>query len=255
MELKLARAKEHLLQLNSLVGAYLSAEENFKLVLNRQPSNPRLVLVEFHVREQPPQKLGVIVGDCLHNMRSALDHLAWQCVLANNGTPTRNTYFPIHYKGAQLNPKSRKPLSIEGSVSKSVIEFIGLKQPYHDAEPQANPLAILDQLTNIDKHRMLHVATGRIINSQVFLVSPDGARIGGFHQPQIAKDQMPIAAFEFSKPFEFLDYPEIEISASGETFVSVDGSETWANQPISFVLEKCLNRVHHVLKGVKALIA
>ena len=51
-----------------------------------------------------PVAWSVIVGEILYNMRSALDHLVWQLVLANSQTPGRHNEFPIakdlqHWEG------------------------------------------------------------------------------------------------------------------------------------------------------------
>lgn len=53
------------------------------------------------VLHPPPLRLGVIVGDLVHNVRSALDHLVWQLVLANAQQPTRATQFPVCSKREQ----------------------------------------------------------------------------------------------------------------------------------------------------------
>lgn len=37
----------------------------------------------------------MLVGDYVHNVRSALDHVVWQLVIANRGAPGRHTQFPI----------------------------------------------------------------------------------------------------------------------------------------------------------------
>jgi hypothetical protein len=49
----------------------------------------------FQIREPPPPRLGVLLGDVLHNLRSALDHLMWQVTVLDGGTPNRSTQFPI----------------------------------------------------------------------------------------------------------------------------------------------------------------
>ena len=41
------------------------------------------------IAEPPPPRLGVIVGEYVHDVRSALDHLVWQLILLDGGTPTR----------------------------------------------------------------------------------------------------------------------------------------------------------------------
>lgn len=51
-------------------------------------------VVRFCVLEAPPLKWGVLIGDVVHNLRSALDHLAWQLVLRNGGESSWRTQFP-----------------------------------------------------------------------------------------------------------------------------------------------------------------
>ena len=63
------------------IGAYLDNDLT-EFVLNVQPRDRRLVLVEYHVIAEPDSRLGVIIGDYIHNVRSALDHLA--CRLVEN---------------------------------------------------------------------------------------------------------------------------------------------------------------------------
>jgi hypothetical protein len=46
--------------------------------------------------EPSPLRLGVIVGDFLHNLRCVLDHLVWQLVLSNGQTPSVRNQFPTH---------------------------------------------------------------------------------------------------------------------------------------------------------------
>jgi hypothetical protein len=52
----------------------------------------------FQVVREPPLRLGVMFGDCVQNLRSALDHLAWQVTLLDGGTPGDSTQFPIASK-------------------------------------------------------------------------------------------------------------------------------------------------------------
>ena len=42
-----------------------------------------------------PIEWSIILGEILYNLRSALDHLVWQLVLANGQTPGRHNEFPI----------------------------------------------------------------------------------------------------------------------------------------------------------------
>src|SRR5689334_20404507 len=54
----------------------------------------------FRVRANPPLHLGILLGDCLHNLRSCLDHIVWQVTLLDGAKPNRQTQFPIISKDA-----------------------------------------------------------------------------------------------------------------------------------------------------------
>lgn len=58
-------------------------------------SETNFVLYVDEVAEVP-LTFSAIIGDVLYDLRSALDHLAWQLVIANGGTPNRDTAFPIY---------------------------------------------------------------------------------------------------------------------------------------------------------------
>jgi hypothetical protein len=48
----------------------------------------------FQIREQPPLRFGVILGDCVQNLRSCLDHVIWQVTRLDGGAPDNETQFP-----------------------------------------------------------------------------------------------------------------------------------------------------------------
>ncbi|MFO0863886.1 MAG: hypothetical protein U0744_04375 [Gemmataceae bacterium] len=99
-----------------------------------------------------PDEFAVIAGEAVHQLRSALDHLAWQLVETNGGTPDRDTCFPL----------DRKPPSNEATFARKVqgmsvaaANLIRSKQPY---QPGCEVLGALHEVDNFDKHRLLLVA-------------------------------------------------------------------------------------------------
>jgi hypothetical protein len=111
----------------------------------------------------------VYLGDAVHNLRSALDHLVWQLVLLDskkNGT-TENA-FPISPSGhaywgkrkdddrACLRDRYLKGISDE---HKAIIDAY---RPYRTRDQQLSndvidPLKALADMDNQDKHQLLHV--------------------------------------------------------------------------------------------------
>jgi hypothetical protein len=150
---KVARAKEHVENLKLAVRAFLDEGPYLTMAYDEQETGDRVVRLNASL--EIPLRISIIVGDVIHNLRSGLDHLAWQICLACNGTPDRNTCFPVF---------EEKPTNIEAEIERKIPsarpEVIGL---IRDLEPykrgKGEKLSQLHQLNLIDKHRLL-VATG-----------------------------------------------------------------------------------------------
>jgi len=64
------------------------------------------------IREDPPAEWSAIIGDAVHNARSALDHLAFALVEANGGSADENTTFPITDKPEGYGDRLRRSLRV-----------------------------------------------------------------------------------------------------------------------------------------------
>jgi hypothetical protein len=98
----------------------------------------------------------LILGDCIHNLRSALDHLAYQLIMLNKKTPSRSSAFPILDRPPRARRKFRRreiPLVVPG-VSAKASKIIQDVQPYKGGDI-GRQLVDLRNLDNIDKHRHL----------------------------------------------------------------------------------------------------
>jgi hypothetical protein len=126
------------------------------------------------VREDPPRTLAPIIGDAIHNMRSALDYLAYE-LASPKARKSRSTQFPICMDESQFrHPDNlRKIASITGD-GRDLIERL---QPYNATDPpRHNPLAILNKLSNRDKHRLL-VPCVAAVNTAESWVASDNAEV------------------------------------------------------------------------------
>ncbi|HEY7725359.1 MAG TPA: hypothetical protein VH880_08490, partial [Anaeromyxobacteraceae bacterium] len=103
---KFDRAKQHLRDLDAAVRAFLDAKP-YVVSARRDPSTrgPTYFLASV---ADPPIQLSSIAGDVLHNLRSALDHLAYQLVMvAGHDPPSDHVYFPISGSAKQYRNDSR----------------------------------------------------------------------------------------------------------------------------------------------------
>jgi hypothetical protein len=116
-------------------------------------------IVFMRIRDTPPVKWSIVIGEIIHNLRSALDHLAWQLVKANGEKPDRDTGFPIFFDNPFADNASEKSLERWERMTRGMhaddIAILKAFQPYN-AGDRANPLLILNSLSNRDKHREIH---------------------------------------------------------------------------------------------------
>lgn len=88
---KIERADYHISDLERQFAAFV-AEKPHKFTVQSDPSTGQLVvMVYFHKR--PPSTLATIIGDAIHNMRCALDHMTWE-VVGIGGTQNRHLKLP-----------------------------------------------------------------------------------------------------------------------------------------------------------------
>lgn len=173
---KLDRASKHLQELKTLVAEYSLAEPE-GLTSNFENAVPECdgesgVAVRVALTTQPPAELPLIAGDVVQNTRSALDHLAHAVVIRNRGEPTSDTQFPILRD--RLGPRGGvRTVEIQPRASKLANHLVERLQPYHQVDdPTTHPLALLQDLSNVDKHRRLHVVAGYTGKGEVEFFSP-----------------------------------------------------------------------------------
>jgi hypothetical protein len=160
VRLKLHRAQEHANVLRSEIEAFLWREPHGSRAEIDADANE--LLVRAFVREQPPASWGPILGDFVHNLRSALDHLAIALVLSNDPRAdiTRNS-FPLfendpNREDATAEERKRWKRLTKGMTAEQIAE-IERYQPFnYPVDPgNVSTLTALGNLSNIDKHRGL----------------------------------------------------------------------------------------------------
>jgi hypothetical protein len=123
------------------------------------------------VREQPPRELALIIGDVVHNVRSALDHLVY-ALSSRKAQRSGNTQFPIFTDECRFKVKGVPMIESIKGPERTLIENV---QPFAASDqPKNDPLAILNRLSNLDKHR-LPVTTIAAMETRSTWISSDNA--------------------------------------------------------------------------------
>ena len=170
VRVKLCRADEHLETLDKSVQGFLKGSPYRPFADMDMEAGEGLVRVE--IRACPPVlEWGVLVGDVLHNLRSALDHLAWQ--LGGDPPPNKRTSaFPIHWDRGDYRREGAKKVAGVPCHPQAIIEDLQPYQRGDEKRAKGHALWWLKVLSEWDKHRLLHV-TGSVVNGVAYFL--DGA--------------------------------------------------------------------------------
>jgi len=157
--LKFERARGHLDDLEAQLTTW--AHSGHHSVFNEpDPDNgPDCFRIRVITDPVPTDPISVIIGDVLHNLRSALDHLAYALAVKHtNPLPddiAKESEFPI-FASNNVNAIAKRIRGMDPGAQ-AVMERL---QPYQRGKDSAlDPLWMLYKLSNIDKHRLLLVGT------------------------------------------------------------------------------------------------
>ena len=162
---KLNRAKAHIDQLASALPK-TSEQGVYPVPIRREyKANLGAVVVVAESVPELPDNANLIVGDALHNFRSALDVAWWQLVIKHLGAvppddQATSVQFPI--RRTDKNSPASSQLKWVGQQAIDIAESIQPNKrwdPDVPAEPPfiPPPFGALRHLSNLDKHRVINV--------------------------------------------------------------------------------------------------
>ncbi len=103
---KLKQADSHIIQLEHEVVGYLQRNP-YGVAIEDRPEMGKRVAVVLEITEPIPAVIPLVLGDAVHNLRSALDHLAYQAVPESS---RENAAFPIPKAAEKPSPKKLEEL-------------------------------------------------------------------------------------------------------------------------------------------------
>ncbi len=160
-ELKLDWALHHLQGLESEIAIWLESKPHRLIHDFDIKSGEKLLMAEL--LEPVPPKFTLIIGDCLHNLRSALDNLVYELAIAYTGIdplPERRARvleFPIFTDRTMTPGECRNKIGCIHPDAQAIIKEL---QPYERGkDARKYTLSVLHDLSIKDKHRFPHVAS------------------------------------------------------------------------------------------------
>jgi len=179
---KLERANHHISDVERQFTAFVS-EKPHRFSVQTDPKTG-----EVHVRvrflKQPPSILALIIGDAVHNMRVALDHMIWDLVGWDGGTQDRYLKLPTG------NTRVNFEASCQGvkTQTQGVKDFIKTLEVFPNGK--GDSLYALHLMDNADKHTVLTPVIRATSHPPVTITMPGGGTIqmqgntfiGGFEE-------------------------------------------------------------------------
>lgn len=207
---KIGRAIEHLDALKKSIADFTVEGESYSVIKEANRESGEYIFRIRVLKEPPLVQWSLIIGDCLHNLRSALDHLFIDLVLRKHPDPKtiknqRRIQFPLHSESSGF--KGHKPQNEEwvGADALAIVERL---QPFnHPKGPNFSILGFLHEFDITDKHRLLlpaiqimdkgEIHTKTVLNKTVTF---DGhAVLMGF------EDNAVIASLKYRTPEDVVD--------------------------------------------------
>jgi hypothetical protein len=162
---KLERAHENIVNLEREIRAFLETGP-YPVIPNDDPKVIQEAL-KAHANRVIPIRFSVLSGEIIHQLRSCLDHIAWQLSpqQRRESAPTA-IEFPIFIsKPADKDTIKGYERKVKG-ISDCGLRLIESLQPYHRdpscalTGPANHALWIIHDLDRIDKHRELIITLG-----------------------------------------------------------------------------------------------
>ena len=166
---KFERAKFHAHELQDNIRKWVHDDVNpvIRIGLEDDPKRQRTLAYAESIKDVPPE-WGLILGDALHNYRSALNHAVGALVLIGSNPeafvdPDSGFQFPVcdTSRSDFFAPKGRVRKSQLPGVPLKYLRAISQFQPYHRRRSRW-ALSALKLLNDLDKHRKPILATHHV---------------------------------------------------------------------------------------------
>jgi hypothetical protein len=197
-ELKFRRAEHHLAEVHDLLRDYLNPPP---YAIRRDENSDLGLSFWITLDRTPPDEIALAAGDCIHNLRAALDHVIYELGCQHTQQQhVKGTAFPILSDPTSWDAtdKAGKLLPSSGLHKLSAVpdrarDSIKLLQPYDKAKDalfwQREGLLQLHRLDIADKHRNLNLAVVEVPDLSGVLFLHDGAppKTRGYLQGRLEK--------------------------------------------------------------------
>jgi len=275
--LKVQRAEKHMVDINHEAVRYASSNP-YSFTRIRLPESQKEIRMRFHITEQPDPMIAVMLGDFIHNLRSALDYVVVACVPKQR---RKSASFPILFQDIFAQDNKGQVVvndtklgenfitATKGLHPEAMAHIVELQPCRHPVYANVNILGIISRLENADKHRQL-ITIG--CGGQDFTAS---FTVRGLNKPinrhgllvtggQILKDNtvIPYNVDLDGIPHPdgtFVRYSDVDMQLTGTAKILVKVARVGGNSPpddflLDSIMTSALSDVREILKRLEFFV-
>lgn len=182
-------------ELFSLTWAKFESSSPYRISLSPGSSN-RVFDVVAALSEEPPRQLGLIFSNWLHNLRASLDNGIYDLARSLSGQSPPPDEGALQYPIAETRKsfKGMQATKALGRLSPTIYEHLQDIQPYNNRGGiERSTLYWLNELAKIDRHRVMHLAVGRLDHKGIQLTADTPFEVATrYAPPEISLQGTPI---------------------------------------------------------------
>jgi hypothetical protein len=247
---KLDRARDHFDTLHSCIVRLFTPEQDIATALHEYNSDRQELIVKLPKATLADPALPLLVGDCIHNTRSALDHLVFQLAILNRASSTsaNKTAFPICLTPEHFRDSTAR--KVAPFISSAALTEIEKLQPYATGNAGAEDIIwVLHQLDIIDKHRLLLVTVSKFRPAAFTVTVPTGEKFArdipsGDWKPSI--DGAEIIRFDLSEAIKQPGKVNVTIKTASTVQMENTGM-VCDGMPVEAVLSDCIQHTINIV--------
>lgn len=254
---KFGRGGQHCEALKEAIAVGVFARNGYTIAFDRDGESPDILHRGKFNRIPPFAQWGAMFGDAIHCHRSMLDNLAWHLTCVHSGpppddpiprnSPWRNVAFPVVRDGAHWTGAVQSKL---WGIHPDALAVAKSTQPFitHQDDPHRAPLAILEDLWTMDKHRRIHFVDLTIWPDYIKLMwkgtdrpirTRDVAKWAHKWRPGAGNDQAPLLHQRLLDPFPSNRQGEVDVDLSMTADVSLpEGPPSYGQTVLALLTEQ-----------------
>jgi len=252
---KIERAEFHAKTLFDEINLWLQSNPfEIRKVVNGDST--RYSIIAYLVGTEPPiKRWTLMVGDCVHNLRCALDHLVYAIAVHESEKEPppdeRTLMFPITDTPENFIANDFRIASLSDPVKRAIEGVQPFKRP-HTALPPI--LGLIRDYDNVDKHRLLRMANASIGEGDITL---EGTSNTPGNNPtfipftkEALQDKDELFAAVFALPAPNLRFSKVDV----DMLIALFHRRRDSSDPPSAERSECITLMKQLIAEVKEVV-